>query len=109
MPAQVSQTMSRHRETPRSLRSALVVRSRKSEPAAPRLIHGQTWAKANIRPRLTPEVVGSRCLQCIDCDTSGRLAPFLQEVTGFDLERRRAIADLRMQGAHHRGAEHGVL
>src|SRR5580765_6380202 len=86
MPAQVSQTMLRHRETPRSLRSALVARSRKSTPAAPRLIHGQTWAKANIRPRLTSGDVGSRRLQCIDRETSDRLAPFLQEVTAFDLE-----------------------
>src|SRR5581483_3879277 len=37
------------------------------------------------------------------------LRPFRQEVAAlFDLERRRAAADTRMQRAHHRRAEHGI-
>src|SRR5712672_3117139 len=46
--AQVSQVMSRQRVTARSLRRALVDSRISNSPAAPRPIHGQTKAKANI-------------------------------------------------------------
>src|SRR6266568_3887572 len=49
-------------------------------------------------------------LQGFDGSARNRLAPFLQEVPALgDLDRRRAVADVGVQAAHNRRAEHGIL